>query len=502
MSPNADPREAGVNPLRARLRPPPDYYARGTRVRIFALLAALLVVATIAERSRDPASWNWLFNLSSDTEREKPITNRLPLNAGRPLGEDGEVIVVGPDRRLPLVKKPVEAVPPAGDQEPSEIEKSTKPEEFDPVARSWNESWKEVWRQLGSEEKSLLYRMLEACHDDKQLPSAEAAAAANLIKTIDKYWSVYHSAAFQEVAKLQGTDQAIWVDVLRQVNSRWSGEVKSSLEGNLAGRPATEIEQKILSRFQADLNALNLALIKDDAAFLRPDEKQIWFYLLHELQTGTPAKLQRSSVGEVGYASLYNQPENYRGQVVTLRATVKWAYRVQATDNHLGIKEYFVYWLLPSGTMDTPVVVYALETPPGFPALKDRDRDSGMTKLHEEVTFTGYFYKRGAYRGQDGIYTVPLILARGPEWTPTVSTIGQTEANGSWVLSYSAGVALLLTGVTAVVIYFSSFRRRRSLAAQEILAHSSPDGFKGLEIGPSVSDTLKQLQQQERTDAS
>src|SRR5688572_31130096 len=78
-----------------------------------------------------------------------------------------------------------------------------------------------------------------------------------------------------------------------------------------------------------------------------------------DLQRTSDQELKKRSRGEVAYAQLYRQSGQYRGQVVTVRGTARRAYRVQASKNHLGIEEYFVFWVSPFESADTPLVVYA-----------------------------------------------------------------------------------------------------------------------------------------------
>ena len=65
-------------------------------------------------------------------------------------------------------------------------------------------------------------------------------------------------------------------------------------------------------------------------------------------------------MGRVAYLQLYKQSADYRGKMVTVKGTVRLAYRVAAPANYLGVKEYCVYWLYPAGGPDSPLIVYAL----------------------------------------------------------------------------------------------------------------------------------------------
>ena len=42
---------------RGRLRPPPDYTSRPVKLRLFAIVAARMLVLFVAEKARDPDNW-------------------------------------------------------------------------------------------------------------------------------------------------------------------------------------------------------------------------------------------------------------------------------------------------------------------------------------------------------------------------------------------------------------------------------------------------------------
>ena len=63
---------------RQRVKLPIDYRSRNAKLRLFVAVAAVILVLALAERARDPASWNWLFGLKDKAgNAEKPINNRI-----------------------------------------------------------------------------------------------------------------------------------------------------------------------------------------------------------------------------------------------------------------------------------------------------------------------------------------------------------------------------------------------------------------------------------------
>ena len=94
-----------------------------------------------------------------------------------------------------------------------------------------------------------------------------------------------------------------------------------------------------------------------------------------------------------------------------MKGSVRLAYRVPAASNYVGIKEYCVYWLYPAGGPDSPLIVYAIETPTGFPPIPIRSAANAGRRLREDVEVTGVFFKRAAHVEIGGTFTSPLLIA-------------------------------------------------------------------------------------------
>jgi hypothetical protein len=180
---------------------------------------------------------------------------------------------------------------------------------------------------------------------------------------------------------------------------------------------------------------------------------------------------------------------------VSVKGTVKLAYRVQAPENYLGIKEYFVYWVHADGGPTSPIVVYALSAPAGFPAIKDKDLDRATTKLREEVEFTGVFFKRWAYAAKDGTYTAPLVLANVPAWQQNTLDLAAGRSGLSPLELVAAVVAaLLMAACIAAVLWY---RTRRSTAADEFAPPNIAD-LANLKLRPTTQQALRDLERQSR----
>lgn len=460
--------QAGTKPPNFR-RPPPDYTQRGPWLRVFLMVAAVMFVLAVAERARDPKSWKWMWKLDQAAQRE-PINNRLPDKPGS--GQSGALVTADP---------PLASVDGAA--------------QLDPTARAWQEGWRDVFARLSAANRDLLFEILHASGQHQKLAADKTAAAADLLASATTLWEDYQAAAFQAVAELKGDDQTQWVDVLRQVNGRFKDDLCPALQAVIDGRTPTEQEERALTGLQTTLVALATAQIEDDT-FFRPAERDIWFHLLSEVREAKPQELKQRSLGQVTYLQLFKQTKEYRGRVVSVKGTVKLAYRVQAPANHLGIKEYFVYWIHPDGGPTSPIVVYALEAPAGFPAIQDKDLDRRATRLREEVEVTGVFFKRWAYPAQEGAtYTAPLILAQVPAWRPNTLDLAAGRAGLSHLELGAAIIAALLMAacITAVLWY----RTHRPRPADEFAPPNIAD-LASLKLRPTTQEALRDLERDSR----
>ena len=433
----------------------------------------LILVLTLAERARDPESWNWLFGLKDKSGQvEKPIDNRLARKEAAP--EEPETVFVQTGNKKVLPEKPPAA-------------------ETVPAQESWKAAWRSVWRDLGHDERTLVFRLTEAAADNKPFATENASRAENAIAAIDGLFSTYQASAFQEIAAMKGEEQKTWTTMLRHVNGRWGKELKPALQLVALGGNPSDAERKTIADFQGEIEGLCLTEVRDDATFLRPDENQIWFHLMHELQAHSPAELAAKSEGVVGYGAMYNQPEAYRGKVVTVKAQVRAAYRVPAIKNYLGIKEFNVLYLAPEGVPDKPVVVYSLGLPPGFPKLNDQGHPSGMTMLHEDVEVTGYYFKRGAYRGKDSNYTAPLILVNTPTWIP-VQGQQDTIARGREVWRESLVISVVLFAVGAGFVYLVvRWNRAPARKLDDEQVRAAVADLQNADLPPTLQESLKRL---------
>lgn len=219
-----------------------------------------------------------------------------------------------------------------------------------------------------------------------------------------------------------------------------------------------------------------LASVKDDTVF-RGAEHEAFFHLLEILHNTDEATLE-AAADPAAFVQLYQQPDEYRGRLVTVRGTVRGVYEYRPARNDYGIDHYYQVWIQPYDNPSLPLVAYVLDLPEGFPKAN---------RMQEEAELTGFFFKRWAYRAQDSIRSAPLLLAKTVRWERPAAT--QTAPIS---LAYILGIAACALLAAGVVVWMA-------LRGGSSYSGPLPPRRRGsLETGPEIepSEALRQLAEQ------
>jgi hypothetical protein len=197
----------------------------------------------------------------------------------------------------------------------------------------------------------------------------------------------------------------------------------------------------------AEVSANELSAIKDNTYF-RSEENPAWFALWKSVRDGEA--VSKVSASAVTYAQLLDQPDIYRGKLVTVHGTAMREESLDAPANEIGLEEYHRLIVQPEGGGNWPIVIYSWELPGKFP------RGDG---IRAEVSATGYFFKNWSYAWRDGLGLAPVIMAKSVAWTPEIASrkpMAKVSARTpATVIAIAAGLAVLAG-------YFAWHQSRRS----------------------------------------
>lgn len=231
----------------------------------------------------------------------------------------------------------------------------------------------------------------------------------------------------------------------------------------LAPKEQPTAKPEVEAGYFPGVNRQSLDGIRDDAPSTR-DEEACSLQLLEILNRTDSATLDKASIGPVTYAQLFRQPSQYRGQLVTVTGIVRRANRIDLFPNEYGIKVYYQIWLWPSDNPSSPIVIYCLDLPKGFP--------TGM-EFVEQAEVTGFFFKRWAYLAKDALRTAPTMLAKTLDWQKR-PVMAAKEPAETWAIPLVVSVALLIALLAAFVVYL------RTRPTQPALPDRPPN-FDGLQ---------------------
>ena len=472
---------------RRRRQPPPNYFARSVQVRVMMMVFSLLLVMVLMFEARKPQNWKWLWAFSKMRTavqvEEEPIDTLLPPADERPSDPPGTVYANRTD--APTFEVPDWS--PAGGSDNAEAEASR---------RVTTDAWRGLLKPMDRAERELLYRVLRVSRDQTKLSAEDLGRWKELFEDLDRHFTEYLTRANDAVLlagdELPGEQRTLLLNVLRELEIEWTDVTRRALRVPLEDRPWTELEIEALRRFQAVLDELAFADVRDDMVW-RPDEKTAWFRCFEKLQTATDRELKRQSLGDVGFVQLFRQTDEYRGKPVTIHGTAELVYEVAAPKNDLEIDHYFVIWLRPEDGSDAPIVAYVLELPSDFPHI-GREH----TRVEEAMTLTGFFFKRWAYGAQDGIRTAPLILAKRPEWEPAPPTFTADRPPRYFVVGGIVGVALLAVVLARWAYTSSNAQAVPGYSPKQVPTSTDFAAVAEREIGPTISEALQQRSQDEQ----
>lgn len=454
------------------------------------MVFSLLLVIVLMFEARKPENWEWIWAGSKKRIATTALDEGIDtlLSAEPPKSEDPPGTI--------YARQAAVAAPPSTTELAESINAADDGE--DARQRIRRDAWRGFLKSLGRDERKVLVRILRNSRGGPELSVGDRRIWSDVFSQLEQEWKDYLTSANDAVLvagdELPAEQRTQLLNVLHDLEIEWTSLLSRALRAVLDERPWTELEREALANLQATLDDLALAAIRDDMVW-RPEEQTAWFRSFEKLLALNAREASQQSAGTVSFVQLFRQSNEYRGRLVTVGGTAELAYQVRAPKNDLGIEHYFVFWLRPGDGSDSPIVAYALELPFGFP-----DVGSDHTNLREEMTFTGYFFKRWAYGAHDGIRTAPLVLAKQPTWEPT-PPIFTTELP-SW---QTVLIALSLVALLAFKIARWAYRAGGTQSTPRRSPSHEPtsEQFASMaksKIGPTIDEALQQRAEHDKQD--
>ncbi len=191
------------------------------------------------------------------------------------------------------------------------------------------------------------------------------------------------------------------------------------------------------------------ASIRDNSLGIRNAERGAYYKTLAQARDLTEQQLQAAAINNVTFAQMFTDPDDYRGELVTVKGNIKRLSAVQAGKNDFGIDLVYEAWILTPDSGNNPLLLHSTGLPEGIP-LGD--------KLDVPCHFTGYFFKKFGYAAGHGPHSTTLLLGKQLRGIPSPDPI---SASGWGIAPYILGIATLLGFVVIVAVWRYSAGDRR-----------------------------------------
>ena len=432
-------RQSDNSPRKTR---PRNFLARREQWRLFMLVGSLMLVIILMSEARKPKNWVWLTRLKTDELTEGEMGG----------GEiDTRITPSGTNIENPELLPGMLVEPSFRFERKADLDDRDRA--FERVEKDF---WKQQLKLLDSADRRRIPLALKAVRDQQPLSEDDAQAWSETLEILNERWKEYTEDAISSVTldtQLTDQDRGTWLSILEELQTKWNEQLRPAFEAAADPASLTSEQSKQIREFQQLFDQLSLEGIVDGTPIPWPNETNAWFRLVEYLNKADQEKLAEADLPYVGFRQLYQQPDQYRGEMIRIRGSAHRAYHLSAPTNIAGIDGYYKFIISLAGHSDDPVLVYALELPEGFPEVKDLNVDKEVTDLVDvDVEFTGYFFKNAAYQAGDGIRVAPLVLAKEPTWTPRVAR-GEPEPPNWYLFAAAAfGTAVLGTAIAAFVM--------------------------------------------------
>jgi len=486
-------------------KPPPDFTSRGTKLRLFGALAAMMLVLSILERGCDPRMRLGLVPVAEQRNKGQAAPVERPRIAPRLAAPDrGEMLdrlgigaasyseiadgepLTGSEQEL--VMKTLYHLPRLGLENVERWRQSRS--DWEELASNPTAHRAEVYEIRGRvrsveemavpEAQAPLYEMGHYYKVSLALPDSEQAVVI-LARSVPKAWP--RDRPLDEAAEADGffvktgagdpNDRSL-IFVADRV--RW---LPAALNAELGIGPS----QLALANLGMDVGLWD-RVREVNRLPLEAGDREAFYQLLAALGRREAADLKASQRGRLELGPLLQQPKKQQGELFAVEGVARRITRIDVPDadvqTRLGIDHYYeIDLFLPLGNAkirlgDGPDQGPAFDNT--FPAtLIVRQLPPGLTadnNLHEQIRADAVFFKiwtyESRYAGKFGqVQPAPLFVACSP-------AIASPGAGSNWLVNAVIG-SVLCTALAALacLAWFTRPQKRRQ-------PDGPPPDFSGL----------------------
>ncbi|MEW4454338.1 hypothetical protein AB1L30_16815 [Bremerella sp. JC817] len=233
-----------------------------------------------------------------------------------------------------------------------------------------------------------------------------------------------------------------------------------------------------------------LANVEDSSPF-RSVDFDAWAQIFDRLTEANAKDLSAENAPPAQFSQLFQQSNLYRGKLVTVSGTIRRCVKLPPNPLDERAGNLWQMWLF-SGADSSPMVVYCMNLPEGFPVGNE---------IHQKVSFQAVYFKKWVYAAKGGTMTAPLLLARNVNWQAAPSL--QREITSAEIYAGIAGTFVVAIGIVGFVWWNS---RHRDSQVEQMMRQRNRQQFEQradeISVGASVRDQLGELSAQMKKTSS
>ncbi len=419
--------------------------ARAVRFRIMVLMILLLLVIFAMKEAGKPQRWMWM---GFDKIEQSSSKGDFLVDARDASADEAMDWTIAKSTSGKLLARVADET---GDRDlrgESAIGLSTAKLDQQSDNELDREFWQDAYKRLPEEKQMQLFGLLRKVvrSDFAATAETEVTALKKIIQRLKKEQSDFQTLALSEISLLSdGQEKQKKTKRLFEFDSRWQTEVVPTLDAAVAGDDFSFGGQVEIRKVVQILRPQFFDAVEDMAGMGTGGDLPGWLTVWDEAIAGPPWGSSRASIlaGEVSFLQLSGQPDNYRGQQVSIAGQARTCRKKLLKETQLPVDHYYEVWVEPVDVDgDGLFCVYAAEIPDSFP-VDLLERESG--RFHEvdvPVSLTGRFFKIRSYRDLgDGVSHSPVVITR------RIDSVGKT-------LPTEGSSARAIPGWSKLVVWF------------------------------------------------
>lgn len=444
-----------------------DFSTRAAKIRLFAMVCAVMFVLVLMFEARKPENWNWmgfqkaeapidtryLSNLYTDdnTTTDSPLEQR---DSGAP-PSNSEAASSQQDLSKESSKSPSgtgqekSSADAAANKDPS-IQSGPLSDRSPQLVQAEDDLWKKCYLKLNFRQRMLLLEGLYRATRGGLIDEEQSSEWMRMIDEFSLANERYQADVLNYVASLGQADpeRASLTRTVIAMQQRWLLFYELLLEiGNRQDGGIKSLD--VLAEFQELVDKTAMSFVQDNSLQSFSDDQPAMFRLVDRIQNGE-IRLGGTEAEEVLFSQMYKETDRLRGQAVTFEGLIRGAYPATPAPNYLNLNKLYVWWIQLPGS-NNPVAVYSLRQPNDFVTDIDESSAKKPAELREKVRVTGILFQKMVYAAEDGQRIAPVVFTDELQWIPKPKV--EENEQGLPGLTWMVGILLGLGGGLALMTW-------------------------------------------------